>query len=544
MQKYLFGIILLLCLALPAAGQEVEELTDRLVGLSATQIEVAGKMAEATARSEAVPGAFNGVIVRGVSSDEAVAGWIRFEEGSAWGEWLPLYIVPSYTTDVFVAAYRGEAIRQRQRFEVRFTAQADATVRLLEAGVFDNRQDEDRASFDAAKTPAPAAGKTRGHVVPPTLITRSEWGAVPFIGDPIPLARPEYFYMTFHHAAGYSAATKEEGKVQVKRIQDLHQNGRGWSDIGYQLLLDRAGNVYQGRPFMDDSDGLDDVPVFAMGAHVGGANTGNIGVCLLGCYHPPEGSFCEQIITPAALDTIVTTFAFLSERYGVGTASLRGHRDFSSTACPGDNNYVLLPEIRGAVEAMLLAGNEPLGAVSLQAHTDADGVIHLSWDFIVNNDIFAYRVERIVGEDTTVVFESAAVQPEDFVDVGLAATGPVNYRLVARNNAGREQVLATLEVVVEGLAAFALASSYPNPFSDRTTIRYFLEGDGVVRLAVYDAVGREVATLVDGFQDGGQWYAQPLAASSLASGTYFYRLTVEGFSGTVFDETKSLVLVR
>ena len=85
----------------------------------------------------------------------------------------------------------------------------------------------------------------------PTIITRSEWGASPLKGNPV--AQPHYRFLTLHHAAGFSASDVDEGKIQVKRIQRLHQEGNGWADIGYHFLIDAAGNIYQGRPYMKTS---------------------------------------------------------------------------------------------------------------------------------------------------------------------------------------------------------------------------------------------------------------------------------------------------
>lgn len=169
----------------------------------------------------------------------------------------------------------------------------------------------------------------------PTIISRQEWGAE----DP----KESYSYhpyfdkLTLHHAACCSADDIQEGKSQVYWIQNFHQNGRGWNDIGYHFLVDRAGNIYQGRPET------------VIGAHVGGANTGNIGVCLLGCYHPPESS-CNQEITAESRQAIVTLFSWVSDTYGQNPTLLLGHRDyFGSTSCPGDNVWIELPRFRAEI---------------------------------------------------------------------------------------------------------------------------------------------------------------------------------------------------
>ena len=72
---------------------------------------------------------------------------------------------------------------------------------------------------------------------------------------------PYYDKMTLHHSAGFSAETLEEGIAQMQAIQLFHQDIRGWSDIGYHFVIDKAGNIYQGRPET------------VIGAHTGGSNT-------------------------------------------------------------------------------------------------------------------------------------------------------------------------------------------------------------------------------------------------------------------------------
>jgi hypothetical protein len=68
---------------------------------------------------------------------------------------------------------------------------------------------------------------------------------------------------------------------------------------------------------------------------------------------------------------------------------------------------------------------------------------------------------------------------------------------------------------------FALDQNYPNPFNPTTTIRFALPSDGVASLKVYDLLGREVASLVEGFRTAGAYEVQ-LNVSSLASGVCVY----------------------
>jgi hypothetical protein len=85
---------------------------------------------------------------------------------------------------------------------------------------------------------------------------------------------------------------------------------------------------------------------------------------------------------------------------------------------------------------------------------------------------------------------------------------------------------------------FALLQNYPNPFNPTTMIQYALPHAANVHLGVYDLLGKEVATLVDGHQDAGSYRAE-LHASQLPSGIYFYRLQAGQFS-----EVRKLVLLK
>jgi hypothetical protein len=79
----------------------------------------------------------------------------------------------------------------------------------------------------------------------------------------------------------------------------------------------------------------------------------------------------------------------------------------------------------------------------------------------------------------------------------------------------------------EGAAAFGLERNYPNPFAGTTQITFSLDRTAPAHLAVYDLMGREVATLVDGVLSAGEHEAE-FDASGLAAGVYLYRLEAGG----------------
>ena len=103
--------------------------------------------------------------------------------------------------------------------------------------------------------------------------------------------------------------------------------------------------------------------------------------------------------------------------------------------------------------------------------------------------------------------------------------------------------LSEMITSVEGLPTdlpthFSLKQNYPNPFNPSTTISYDLPRKSQVRLAVFNALGQQVASLVDGEQQAG-YYDVRFFGSGLASGAYFYRLQAGNFV-----ETKRLLLLK
>jgi hypothetical protein len=122
----------------------------------------------------------------------------------------------------------------------------------------------------------------------------------------------------------------------------------------------------------------------------------------------------------------------------------------------------------------------------------------------------------------------------------LATSGTVSVTSVQWTYPTATSVPAVADVP----STFGLNQNYPNPFNPATTIGYTIAGTGTsaVRLAVYDALGREVALLVDEQKPAGT-YQVTFDGSRLASGIYHYRLTSAGETRQ-FTETKSMILIK
>jgi hypothetical protein len=190
----------------------------------------------------------------------------------------------------------------------------------------------------------------------PTIVTRAEWGA----NEAIVRAPPRYadgvHFAIVHHTAGSNSYSASQSASIVRAIELYHVEANGWNDIGYNFLVDKYGQIFEGR-----SGGMMRAVI---GAHAEGFNVGSAGIALLGNYDDAKP-------TAAARAALVTLLAWrldlahvdpLSKvvgvsdgnpRYPAGTKvtlnAISGHRDTGPTSCPGTNLYAQLPAIRAAV---------------------------------------------------------------------------------------------------------------------------------------------------------------------------------------------------
>jgi hypothetical protein len=117
--------------------------------------------------------------------------------------------------------------------------------------------------------------------------------------------------------------------------------------------------------------------------------------------------------------------------------------------------------------------------------------------------------------------------------VGVATT----LHFIVASGSG-ERWTKDLGVVVDAPKEFRLMQNYPNPFNPLTQIGYELPYGTNVSLKVYDLLGREVLTLIEGMQEAGHQEAT-FDASAYASGVYFYKLQAGNYSAV-----KKLMLLK
>jgi hypothetical protein len=137
--------------------------------------------------------------------------------------------------------------------------------------------------------------------------------------------------VTVHHDGLGTLETGTSEREMMARIE-LYRVGhraKGWGDIGYHLIIDRAGTVWQGRS------------IRWQGAHVKNHNEGNIGVLVM-------GNFEVQRPTPAQARTLEKTLVDLMKTYTVRKGAVYTHREWpdAQTACPGRNLQTRMVELR------------------------------------------------------------------------------------------------------------------------------------------------------------------------------------------------------
>ncbi len=100
------------------------------------------------------------------------------------------------------------------------------------------------------------------------------------------------------------------------------------------------------------------------------------------------------------------------------------------------------------------------------------------------------------------------------------------------------QIVSIENLSSEIPASFGLEQNYPNPFNPVTRFRYKIDDHRFVKLSVYDLSGKEVAVLLNGYQNPGTYEAE-FDGTTFSSGAYFYRIESEGIS-----ETRKLILLK
>lgn len=315
-------------------------------------------------------------------AEDQIAVQVRTRAGSTWSGWT----TAAYHDDHGPDAGSAEAAKVRPGTdpvvvgdvdEVQMRAEtttgvapADLELAVVDPGT--GTVTKQPAAIDTATLPsahAPASGPTQAPstgagddpaddavslsamtVAPkPTIYSRAQWGANESMRDKGSLSYGTIKTGFIHHTVNANNYSAEQVPALIRGIYAYHTQSRGWSDIGYNFLVDRFGRIWEGR-----YGGVDKAVV---GAHTLGYNNVSFAMSAIGNFdiaQPPQ----------AVLDAYARLFAWKLSMYGIRADATRlwvkdrylqainGHRDVGQTACPGRYLYAKIPTVRAAAQAI------------------------------------------------------------------------------------------------------------------------------------------------------------------------------------------------
>ncbi|WP_041625852.1 N-acetylmuramoyl-L-alanine amidase [Stackebrandtia nassauensis] len=177
----------------------------------------------------------------------------------------------------------------------------------------------------------------------PEIFSCEDWGARPGSGSQLS-NKPTKIVIHHTASANQSDTSKQAAFKLAKDVQSWHMDGNGWSDTGNNFTISRGGFIMEGRH--TSLKHLNDGKGWVQSAHAPGANSDGIGI-------ENEGTYTDGLPPKELWNALVQFCAHACKQFGIAPKEIYGHRDFSSTACPGEAFYAKLPQLRKDVEAAL-----------------------------------------------------------------------------------------------------------------------------------------------------------------------------------------------
>jgi len=305
------------------------------------------------------------------------AVWVRAsQDAETWTDWIPLAIDPLDGPDDGSAeglgtrpatdpVYFGPISFLQYRVEdstAEFTASA---VRRFSAEVVETSgrglSVRDKIVRFVSSVEFGTGSDAQGVPGTPNIIPAEAWGGPQCLAGTQPRKLPrvrKVELVVVHHAGNNSFSPGQGARDLIYSFCAYHVSTRGWWDIAYNFLIDREGNIYEGRRGSIEEQ--------IQGGHARGFNSYSVGVAMM-------GNFEEAAPTQAAVDGleeflawrmnmhaipasgVVTVTSQGSNKWPEGTDvqlyRISGHRDTGLTADPGKYFYPQLPAVRAAVAA-------------------------------------------------------------------------------------------------------------------------------------------------------------------------------------------------
>jgi flagellar hook assembly protein FlgD len=395
-------------------------------------------------------------------------------------------------------------------------------------------------------------GRVAARASQPTIIRRAAWGADESIVRANPYYASAVRFAVVHHTAGTNSYSASESAAIVRGIERYHVLANGWNDIGYNFLVDKYGQVFEGRG--------GGITKNVVGAHAEGFNTGSVGVAVIGTYE-------SQAISSSARAALVKLLAWRLDiahvnplgkltwtsggnpRYPAGTkVSLRavsGHRDTGPTSCPGGSLYAQLNGIASDVAATGLPKlYNPVitGSLGGQVRFRATLTEALAWTVTVRD-----------AADAIVATGSGTGTAVDWTwDASTTPFGNVSYAIEAGSDLrpARGTVPGPPPLEVTSLTATPHALT-PNEdgVGESMAVSFALSTRASVAVEVLDSSSRVVRTLASSFSySAGRasmaWNGRNSSGRLVHDGRYRIRITatlpgqqVRKSHGVVVDRT-------
>ena len=286
--------------------------------------------------------------------DDAAALRIRSRAEGRWSHWrmlAPLTDLPDATSGEGNGVHGTELLwigpSDGIQVIVRGPRPEQLTLQLIDPGVLES-------DFDLVTHTRPGTARELRRGAPrPDLLYRKQWGADESWRNGGPYYGRTIQQVHIHHTATGNDYTRADVPALIRGIYRYHTHDLGWSDIGYNFLVDKFGRSWVGR--------AGGAARIVRGAHTLGFNHTSTGISVIGNYE--EARLRERVMTAIVriaawkLDRFhrqptgfIKVYSHGSDKYPEGeTVRLRvidGHRDTNDTACPGAHLYSELRKIR------------------------------------------------------------------------------------------------------------------------------------------------------------------------------------------------------
>jgi hypothetical protein len=381
----------------------------------------------------------------------------------------------------------------------------------------------------------------------PAIISRLGWSANERIRRAPPAYADAVHFALVHHTAGSNRYTPAQSAAIVRAIELYHVKGNGWNDIGYNFLVDKYGQIFEGR-----YGGIDRNVV---GAHAQGFNTGSFGVALLGNYDSAR-------VTAAAQDALarvlawrldvahvdpISTLTWISggnPRFPPGAPvflrAISGHRDTGFTSCPGRNLYArigLIAQATARIGLPKLYTPKVSGAIGKAVRFTARLSAALPWTVAVN-DPNGTAVASGTGAGPTIdwTWDASRVLPGRY---SYAFSAGPDVRPALGLFGARPAPLAITSVS----ATPPLISPNGDGVDDWTTIAYTLSAPALLTATLVDTAGTTISALFTDYKPAGK-NAFTFSADGIADGDYTIVLTAVDSAGTTVTASVPVTVNR